>query len=288
MSGWSLVGRGVDMWFVNSAWAAGALMRGWLTWGDDRYLDAAADHRPQVVRHLDGMAARGGVDGRQRRVGLPLAHPVVHLLEDPEDDLGRLAGDGLGRQHRDRRGHDVPGERDVTVLRNRAPPEHGRGQHADHHRDHDDATIHGGHHTECRLHALKRPAKPMNASDSSPAMANHTRWGGSGYYFQDIGTFPGQHGLSYQVALHEFGHSFGNLADEYVEYYGSTYPYGEPWEANVSKYNAAEQAAQLKKWYRWLDHPDVDTFEGARYYQYGIYRSSLSSKMRSSSQHLVI
>ena len=39
--GWSLVGRGVDMWYVNSAWAANALMRGWMTWGDDRYLDAA-------------------------------------------------------------------------------------------------------------------------------------------------------------------------------------------------------------------------------------------------------
>ncbi len=42
-TGWSLVGRGVDMWFVNSAWAGNALMRGWLVWGDDRYLDAAIE-----------------------------------------------------------------------------------------------------------------------------------------------------------------------------------------------------------------------------------------------------
>lgn len=41
--GWSLVGRGVDMWFVNSAWAGNALMRGWMTWGDERYLDAAIE-----------------------------------------------------------------------------------------------------------------------------------------------------------------------------------------------------------------------------------------------------
>ncbi len=42
-TGWSLVGRGVDMWFTHSAYAGGALMRGWLLWGDDRYLDAAIE-----------------------------------------------------------------------------------------------------------------------------------------------------------------------------------------------------------------------------------------------------
>ena len=40
-SGWSLVGRGVDMWFPHSAEAGQALLRGWTVWGDDRYLDAA-------------------------------------------------------------------------------------------------------------------------------------------------------------------------------------------------------------------------------------------------------
>jgi len=42
-SGWSLVGRGVDMWFSHSAFAGQALLRGWLIWGDDRYLDAAIE-----------------------------------------------------------------------------------------------------------------------------------------------------------------------------------------------------------------------------------------------------
>lgn len=42
-TGWSLVGRGVDMWFTHSAFAAQALLRGWLLWGDDRYLDAAIE-----------------------------------------------------------------------------------------------------------------------------------------------------------------------------------------------------------------------------------------------------
>jgi len=42
-TGWSLVGRGVDMWFANSAMAGTLLLRGWFTWGDDRYLDGAIE-----------------------------------------------------------------------------------------------------------------------------------------------------------------------------------------------------------------------------------------------------
>ncbi len=49
-SGWSLVGRGVDMWFQNSAWAAQALLRGWMVWGDDRYLDAAIEAADMFCR----------------------------------------------------------------------------------------------------------------------------------------------------------------------------------------------------------------------------------------------
>ena len=41
--GWEFVGRGIDMWFGNSAFAGGVLMRAWLLWGDDRYLDGAID-----------------------------------------------------------------------------------------------------------------------------------------------------------------------------------------------------------------------------------------------------
>ena len=48
--GWSLVGRGVDMWFVNSAWAGNALMRGWMIWGDDRYLEAAIEAADMFCR----------------------------------------------------------------------------------------------------------------------------------------------------------------------------------------------------------------------------------------------
>ena len=36
-----------------------------------------------------------------------------------------------------------------------------------------------------------------------------------------------------------------------------------------------------KKWYRWLSHSKVSTFEGANYSRYGIYRPTTNSKMRS-------
>ncbi len=41
--GWEFVGRGIDMWDANSAFAGDVLMRAWLLWGDDRYLDGAID-----------------------------------------------------------------------------------------------------------------------------------------------------------------------------------------------------------------------------------------------------
>lgn len=49
-SGWGQVGRGVDMWFAHSAEAAQALLRGWMIWGDDRYLDGAVEAADMFCR----------------------------------------------------------------------------------------------------------------------------------------------------------------------------------------------------------------------------------------------
>jgi hypothetical protein len=49
-SGWSLVGRGVDMWFPHSAEAGQALLRGWMLWGDERYLDGAIEAADMFCR----------------------------------------------------------------------------------------------------------------------------------------------------------------------------------------------------------------------------------------------
>ncbi len=118
------------------------------------------------------------------------------------------------------------------------------------------------------------------AMDQMLAFANSSRYGGTAYYHQELGMQPAHSYASSTITQHEFGHSFGNLGDEYVNNY-TAYPGGELWQANLSIYEATEMAALQTKWYRWLDHPDVDTFEGAGYYSEGIYRSSLSSKMRS-------
>lgn len=110
------------------------------------------------------------------------------------------------------------------------------------------------------------------------ALANSTRYGGAGY--SKLSTLAGGNSSAVELALHEFGHSFAGLADEYHYSDGSTYTGSEPSKPNVSIYNANEQLALHLKWYLWLDLPEVDTFEGAYYHQYGIYRPTQNSKMK--------
>ncbi len=128
-------------------------------------------------------------------------------------------------------------------------------------------------------------AKAWNAASVAPdadqilALANSTRYGGAGY--NNLATMAGDNSDSVELALHEFGHSFGGLADEY-EYGGSeTYTGSEFSQINISIYNAQQQTSLQTKWYRWLDLTNVDTYEGANYWRYGIYRPTYNSKMRS-------
>jgi hypothetical protein len=110
------------------------------------------------------------------------------------------------------------------------------------------------------------------------ALANTTRYGGAGY--SKLSTLAGGNSSAVGLALHEFGHSFAALADEYHYGDGATYTGPEPVQPNVSIYDSDAQLAQQLKWYLWLDLPEVDTFEGALYKQYGIYRPTESSKMK--------
>jgi len=118
------------------------------------------------------------------------------------------------------------------------------------------------------------------------AVANSTKYGGAGYSGSDLATVSGGNGAAPEIALHEFGHSLGDLADEYW-YVGQTYTGPEPPEPNVSKLTAAQMKAAGTKWAKWLgeNNPSydglVDTYEGARYCQFGIYRPTSNSKMRS-------
>lgn len=104
---------------------------------------------------------------------------------------------------------------------------------------------------------------------------NTTKYGGAGGPWA---TFAGGNSDALELALHELGHSFADLADEYGGDTG-VYPLGEPTEANVSKDDTGG------KWDQWVgyDQPGIGiigAYEGGRYYDQGIYRPSDDSKMR--------
>jgi hypothetical protein len=121
-------------------------------------------------------------------------------------------------------------------------------------------------------------ANSAPGKDSVLALANSGTYGGAGY--NNLGTVAGHNGAAIEIALHEFGHSFASLADEY-DYGGpANYPYPEPNEQNVSIYDEAQLLGQKRKWWRWLDLPHVSAFEGADYSRFGIYRPTFDSKMR--------
>ncbi|MBN2474574.1 MAG: hypothetical protein JXB62_08195 [Pirellulales bacterium] len=117
--------------------------------------------------------------------------------------------------------------------------------------------------------------------DQVLALANSTKYGGAGYGSSDLATLSGGNSAAVELALHEFGHSFGDLADEYTYGGDTVYTGSEPSRPNVSIYDATAMAARQTKWHLWLDEPNVDTFEGAMYCQSGIYRPTNNSKMRS-------
>jgi hypothetical protein len=114
------------------------------------------------------------------------------------------------------------------------------------------------------------------AADIRLLTVNDTRYGGGGGTYA---VYAGGNGSATEVALHELGHSFNGLADEYG---GFTLPYGgaEPAEINVTKNSTGA------KWSHWLGYNQpgigvIGAYEGARYYDSGLFRPSQNSKMRS-------
>lgn len=135
-------------------------------------------------------------------------------------------------------------------------------------------------------HALNAPDV-----DSILAIANSSKYGGAGYPEQEVATVAGGDSLSEQIALHELGHSLGDLADEYD--YGSddpSYSGPEPAPRNVSAMDATEMADSGAKWAAWLGESFSgygglhSTFEGAYYHVYDVYRPTNNSMMRALQQ----
>lgn len=111
---------------------------------------------------------------------------------------------------------------------------------------------------------------------------NSTRYGGAGSFSTDgYAVYAGGSSSSREIALHEVGHTFSQLADEYGGF-TSTYTGPEPWQVNITKDPTGA------KWVRWHGYTDPDTnilirstpYQGAGYYNLGIYRPSNDSKMR--------
>lgn len=108
-------------------------------------------------------------------------------------------------------------------------------------------------------------------------LANTDTYGGGGVYNSYTLT-TAHHPAFKPVVVHEFGHSFAGLADEYfyddqyVEYY---YPGTEPWEQNITTLADFES-----KWKDMLDAGEAELLEGAGYQSKGVYRPADDCRMR--------
>jgi hypothetical protein len=109
---------------------------------------------------------------------------------------------------------------------------------------------------------------------------NDTRYGGAG---GNYAVYAGGNGSAPEIALHEIGHAFSGLADEYFYGTNSTYTGSEPSSVNVTK---DPTGAKWSQWLGYVDplHPElgpIGAYEGGMYNDHGIYRPTANSKMRS-------
>lgn len=124
-------------------------------------------------------------------------------------------------------------------------------------------------------------------------LANTDTYGGGGIYNSYLLT-TAHHPMFKPVIVHEFGHSFAGLADEYAyeDAPSSQYPYNiEPWEQNITTLVHFED-----KWKSMVpqdtaipSQPETDpqkictkigVYEGAGYTKKGIYRPTTDCRMR--------
>jgi hypothetical protein len=128
--------------------------------------------------------------------------------------------------------------------------------------------------------------------DNIVVLINSTKYGGGGVYNYYSGTTTGNQ-LSPKVFIHEFGHGFAGLADEYYSSsvaYDEFYPLNvEPWEPNITtrvnfdskwkKLIASETPVPTPAEEKYMNVPGL--FEGGGYSAKGIYRSEMDCRMKS-------
>jgi len=122
---------------------------------------------------------------------------------------------------------------------------------------------------------------------------NSKKYGGGGFYNHYCQSTV-DHALSEIVALHEFGHAFGGLADEYVggvNYDGFYNPDVEPWEPNITTnvdfsskwssmiHDTVPLPTPRKPAYMGI----VGMFEGGGYMATGIFSPAMNCRMKDNS-----
>ncbi len=116
-------------------------------------------------------------------------------------------------------------------------------------------------------------------------LVNSSIYGGGGIYNQVL-VSTSDHPTFRQVLVHEFGHSYAGLGDEYFydDAYETSYPADtEPWEPNLTTKVDFEH-----KWADMLPDPTgrVGLFEGGGYQSKGVWRPSKDCRMKTNEAEL--
>lgn len=135
-----------------------------------------------------------------------------------------------------------------------------------------------------KVNNIVNASLPANHFDIILVLINDQEYGGSGGAIAVASINPGAFA---ELVLHEVGHSFGLLADEYTGGGPLCNPNVEPAEVNATR----ETNRPLIKWNAWINPatpvPTTTTtaatpglYEGARYCDNGLYRPTFNDKMR--------
>lgn len=111
-------------------------------------------------------------------------------------------------------------------------------------------------------------------------LVNTDHYGGGGIYNSYNLTYA--HGPHFRpVVVHEFGHSFGGLGDEYT--YGNDdpmyFPDTEPWEPNLTT-----KATAFIKWDNLIKEGKAGLYEGGGYLEKGVWRGCENCRMRTNEE----
>ena len=126
-------------------------------------------------------------------------------------------------------------------------------------------------------HRLIADAVAGVPTDAIMVIANSAKYGGGGIY-NSYAMGSSDNERSEPVFVHEFGHSFAGLGDEYYDSsvaYEDYYPAGiEPWEPNITT-----QIDFASKWEDMTQSGEAGLFEGAGYQAKGCWRPCEECRM---------